>query len=149
MMTARVLYNDYPEYPEYIEKNSNKNKLQKKHVHAVNRGMYVFIAIIILFTSLFILAGYARITSMRVEISKLENSASDLTKLKKDLVGNLEGLKNTTVISEQARNNLGMIYPENGQVQYVSLNEQVKTDTYKLTLNDRVKSVLGIFSSLF
>ncbi len=72
-----------------------------------------------------------------------------MIKLKKDLAGNLEGLKNTTVISEQARNNLGMIYPEDGQVEYVSINEQVKADSYKLTLNDKVKSVLGIFSSLF
>ncbi|NMA49074.1 MAG: hypothetical protein GX947_04810 [Tissierellia bacterium] len=146
MTEARVLYNDYP---EYIEKNTNKSKVQKRHVHAIDKRMYIFIAIIFLFTSLFILSGYAKITSMRVEITKLENSASDLAKLKKDLAGNLEGLKNTTVISEQARNNLGMIYPEDGQVEYVSINEQVRADTYKLTLNDRVKSVLGIFSSLF
>lgn len=146
MTAARVLYN---EYPEYMEKKEKIKKVQKRQIHAVNKGMFIFIAIIILFTSLFILTGYAKITSMRVEITKLENSASDLTKLKKDLVGNLEGLKNTTLISEQARNNLGMIYPEDGQVEYVSINEQVQTDTYKLTLNDRVKSVLGIFSSLF
>ena len=146
MTAARAFYNDYP---EYIEKNTNKKKVQKRHVYAINKRMYVFIAIIILFTSLFILSGYAKITSMRVEITKLENSASDLTKLKKDLAGNLEGLKNTTVISEQARNNLGMIYPEDGQVEYVSINEKVQTDTYKLTLNDKVKCVLGIFSSLF
>lgn len=146
MTAARVLYNDYPEYKKEIE---IKKRVHKRHVHVVNKGMYVFIAIIILFTSLFILGGYAKITSVRVEISKLENSASDLIKLKKDLAGNLEGLKNTTVISEQARNNLGMIYPEDGQVEYVSINEQVKADSYKLTLNDKVKSVLGIFSSLF
>ena len=146
MTEARVLYNDYP---EYIEKNIKKSKVQKRHVHAIDKRMYIFIAIIFLFTSLFILSGYAKITFMRVEITKLENSASDLAKLKKDLAGNLEGLKNTTVISEQARNNLGMIYPEDGQVEYVSINEQVRADTYKLTLNDRVKSVLGIFSSLF
>ncbi|MDY0234589.1 MAG: septum formation initiator family protein [Gudongella sp.] len=146
MTAARVLYNDYP---EYIEKKETIKEVQKRHVYVVNRGMFIYLAIIILFTSLFILSGYAKITSMRVEITKLENSASDLTKLKKDLAGNLEGLKNTTVISEQARNNLGMIYPENGQVEYVSLNEQVQTNTYKLTFNDRVKSVLGIFSSLF
>lgn len=146
MTAARVLYN---EYPEYEKKVVSKSKVHKKKVHAVNKGMYVFIAIIILFTSLFILGGYAKITSMRVEISKLENSASDLVKLKKDLAGNLEGLKNTTLISEQARNNLGMIYPEDGQVEYVSLNEQVKVNSYKESINDRVKSVLGIFSSLF
>ena len=146
MTEARVLYNDYP---EYIEKNIKKSKVQKRHAQAIDKRMYIFIAIIFLFTSLFILSGYAKITSMRVEITKLENSASDLAKLKKDLAGNLEGLKNTTVISEQARNNLGMIYPEDGQVEYVSINEQVRADTYKLTLNDRVKSVLGIFSSLF
>ena len=43
MTAARVLYNDYPEYKKEIE---IKKRVHKRHVHVVNKGMYVFIAII-------------------------------------------------------------------------------------------------------
>lgn len=147
-MEARALYDHYPEYIE--EKKLEKpRKVVYKQTRALNKSMYLSLAIIFLATSLFILQGYAKITSMRLEITKLENQAAELGKLKNDLSGTLEGLKNTTLISEQAKNSLGMIYPEEGQIQYITVNDTVVVDSYQLTLQDRIRSALGLFASLY
>jgi cell division protein FtsB len=148
MMAAKVLYD---QYPEYIGEKTQKTvrKIARRKSHALNRQMYITLAIILLSTSLFILQGYAKITSMRLEITKLENEATELAKLKKDLSGTLEGLKNTTLIGEQAKNSLGMIYPEEGQIEYITVNETVSNDSYQITFQDKVRNVIGLFASLY
>ncbi len=148
MMAAKVLYDQYPEYIGEKEHKEVRKTIQKKS-YALNRRMYITLAIILLSTSLFILQGYAKITSMRLEITSLENEATELEKLKQDLSGTLEGLKNTTLISEQAKNSLGMIYPEEGQIEYITINDSVSNDSYQVTFQDKVRNVIGIFASLY
>ncbi|MGM0396380.1 MAG: septum formation initiator family protein [Bacillota bacterium] len=149
MMAAKVLYDQYPEYIMETEQIKVRKKVVRKKSYALNRRMYINLAIILLSTSLFILQGYAKITSMRLEITRLENEATELAKFKKDLSGTLEGLKNTTLISEQAKNNLGMIYPEEGQIEYITVNDTVSVDSYQVTLQDKVRNVIGLFASLY
>ncbi|WP_422486527.1 septum formation initiator family protein [Gudongella sp. DL1XJH-153] len=148
MMAAKVLYDQYPEYIGEKEQKRVRTTIRKKS-YSLNRRMYISLAIILLSTSLFILQGYAKITSMRLEITSLENEATELEKLKQDLAGTLEGLKNTTLISEQAKNSLGMIYPEEGQIEYITVNDSISNDSYQVTLQDKVRNVIGIFASLY
>lgn len=148
MMAAKVLYEQYPEYIAEKEQKRVRKTIRRKS-YALNRRMYITLAIILLSTSLFILQGYAKITSMRLEITSLENEATELEKLKQDLSGTLEGLKNTTLISEQAKNSLGMIYPEEGQIEYITVNDSVSNDSYQVTFQDKVRNVIGIFASLY
>lgn len=121
MLVAKAEYNYYP---EHIEKIQPKKVLKtRKKTKIINKRMYITIAIISFLTSLFILYGYAKITEARLEITNLEKQVVELQKQKIDLVGNLESLKSTTTISEVAMNNLGMIYPEEDQIVYVSVSE--------------------------
>lgn len=148
MMAAKALYDQYPEYVGE-KKQKTVRKVVRRKSHALNRQMYIALAIILLSTSLFILQGYAKITSMRLEISKLENEATELAKLKQDLSGTMEGLKNTTLIGEQAKNSLGMIYPEEGQIEYITVNETVTIDAYQASFQDKIRNVIGLFASLY
>jgi len=61
----------------------------------------------------------------------------------------MEGLKNTTLIGEQAKNSLGMIYPEEGQIEYITVNETVTIDAYQASFQDKIRNVIGLFASLY
>lgn len=142
---------EYYQYPDYQEKPTIKKAVQPKvHIKsAINKQMYLALAIIFLFSSLFILQGYAKITSVRLDITKLEKEKTELSKIRQDLEGTLEGLKNTAVIAEQAKTYLGMVYPDEGQISYLAVNSTTFEDTYAFSFTDKVRNVLSIFSSLF
>ncbi len=148
MLAEKIMYDQYPEYIE-PQKAEKAKKVVKKKASALNKHMYITLAILLLITSLFILQGYAKITSVRLEITKLENNKIQLEKVRNDLSGNLEGLKNTALISEEAIKTLGMVYPEEGQVVYLTVDDTVYSQEYKVSFQDRVKSVISVFSSLF
>ncbi len=148
MLAEKIMYDQFPEYIE-PQKVKKEKSVVKKKTSAVNKHMYISLALILLITSLFILNGYAKITSVRLEITKLENSKIQLEKVRNDLSGTLEGLKNTALISEEAIKSLGMIYPEEGQVVYLTVDDTVYSQEYKISFQDRVRSVISVFSSLF
>lgn len=138
MLVAKAEYNYYPEHIEEI-----KPKVVHKHkrVRSINKRMYLSIAIISFIACLFILTGYAKITEIRLEITKMEKEVVELNKLKADLEGQLESLKSTTKISEEAMNNLGMIYPEKDQIVYVAVNgSEVEVASSSLT-----ERIMGVF----
>lgn len=147
MVVARAEYNYYP---EEIQVNKPKQVIKKKKkVRSINKSMYLTIAIIFMLTSLFVLFGYAKITAVRIEITNLERQKVELGKMKQDLIGELEGIKNTTKISEEAMYNLGMVYPKEGQVVYVSINGNDTIALAKSGLSEQLRRVLSIFSSMF
>ena len=147
MALARAEYNYYP---EEFQVNTPKEVIkQKKRVRAIDKSMYFIIAIIFMLTSLFILFGYAKITAVRIDITNLERQKVELGKMKQDLIGELEGIKNTTKISEEAMYSLGMIYPKEGQVVYVSIDNNNSAVLAKSSLSEQLRRVLSIFSSIF
>lgn len=148
MLAEKLEYYQYPEFQEVVKPKS-KVKPQVHRSSALNKQMYLALAVSILITSLFILQGYAKITSVRLDITRLEKEKSELYKVRQELEGNLEGLKNTALIAEQARAYLGMIYPEEGQISYVAVNNSTYEDTRVFSFTDKVRNVLSIFSSLF
>ena len=147
MLVAKAEYNYYPEIQE--EQNSKRLIKKKRKVRAINKRMYISIAIILFATSLFVLGRYAKITEARLEITQMEKTVIELNKEKLDLEGKLEGLKSTTKISEEAVNNLGMIYPEEGQIVYVSINNDTEVDYASNSITGKLKEVFSNFSSLF
>ncbi len=136
MLVAKAEYSYYPE-PIKQPKIEKQIKVKKK---AINKRMYFAIAIISFITCLFILSGYAKITEARLEITRLEKEVVELKKTKANLEGDLETYKSTTKISEEAINSLGMIYPEEGQLVYVSVEDR-DTEVAKGGLADIIKGV--------
>lgn len=147
MVVARAEYNYYP---EEIQINRPKQVVKnRKKVRSIDKSMYITMAIIFMLTSLFILFGYAKITAVRIDITNLERQKVELSKMKQDLIGELEGIKNTTKISEEATYSLGMMYPKEGQVVYVSIDGNNTVTTAKAGLSEQLRRVLSIFSSVF
>ncbi len=121
MLVAKA---EYSYYPEPIEKiNPKKQQIKVKKKNALNKRMYFATAIILFATNLFILSGYAKITETRLEITRMEKEVVELEKIKANLEGDLESSKSTTKISEEAINNLGMTYPVEGQIVYISVDD--------------------------
>ncbi len=147
MVVAKAEYNYYPEQINEQKKNRQVKNVRK--VKTINKKMYISIAIILLITSLYILYGYSKITSARIEITKLEREKLELEKVKQDLIGKLENIKSTTKISDEAIYNLGMIYPDESQIVYVSVNETTNDKPEEFSISEKLKSILGNFSSLF
>ncbi len=137
MLVARADYNYEPNYLEELQPKKTSKKVKKKK--SLNKKMYLYMVIIILLTSLFILTRYAKITEVRIEISKLENEVSELQKVKLNLEGDIESLKSTTKISEEAINNLGMIFPKEGQIVYVSVNDDQEVEVADNSLSSIIK----------
>lgn len=147
MVVAKAEYNYYPEQLDEQKKKRQVKKARK--VKVINKKMYISIAIILFITSLYILYGYSKITSARIEITKLEKEKVELEKIKQDLIGKLENIKSTTKISEEAIYNLGMIYPEEAQIVYVSVSDTTKEKLEEFSISERLKNILSNFSSLF
>jgi cell division protein FtsL len=147
LLVAKAEYNYYP---EQVEEQERKRQVKgKKKIKTVNKRMYISIAIIIFITSLYILYGYSKITSARIEITKLEREKLELEKVKQDLIGKLENIKSTTKISDEAIYNLGMIYPEENQIVYVSVNETTNDKPETFSISEKLKNIVTNFSSLF
>ena len=157
MLVARAELNYYPEQikeKEYIRKRKIKDENRKvsknndKYMVLVKLAC-LFIAIIILSTSLFILFGYARISNVRMEVTELERHKIELEKNKLNLLADLESVKSSSNISEEAVNKLGMSYPKEGQVIYVSLEEATEEVHESIGIAEKLNKVLSMFSGLF
>ncbi|NLY44432.1 MAG: hypothetical protein GX053_00325 [Tissierella sp.] len=157
MLVAKAELNYYPEHvyqEEYkeIKKNQNNNRKDNKKNNkykALIKLFCLFIAIIVLSTSLFILFRYATITQVRMEVTALERQKVELEKDKLNLLADLDGVKSSLNISEDAMYKLGMSYPKEGQVIYLSLEDTIDDTVQSVSISDKLNEVLSMFSGLF
>ncbi|MDR7870088.1 MAG: hypothetical protein RIN55_04460 [Tissierellaceae bacterium] len=156
MLVAKAELNYYPEQfneQEYekVRKNKKNIKDSKKNnkYKVLIKLACIFIAIMILSTSLFILFRYARITNIRMEVTELERHKIELEKSKLNLLADIERVKSSSNISEDAMYKLGMSYPKEGQVIYLSLGEPVEEVIESVGLSEKLNNVLTMFSGLF
>jgi cell division protein FtsL len=156
------------EYQELEYYNDNlyesRNKRVKKPAKATQKNknykvlykmLFLGISVVGLALSLFILFRYANITKMKLEITEMQQHKLQLEKEKEDLMAELEAIKSLTRIEEEALVKLGMDYPTEDQVVYVSvddlpLNEEEDTESveeYNVLgqLKNIVNLVLGLF----
>lgn len=80
------------------------------------------IALLTLFVCLGILIRYTQMTQIKMEVSKLDKEISELNKYKTDISLELERIKESGWVEEEAEKRLGMVYPTNEQIVYVSVN---------------------------
>ncbi|MBC8590717.1 septum formation initiator family protein [Wansuia hejianensis] len=156
MIVAKAELNYYPE--EVSEKKiieNNKKNIKKKSNKKDNKAKVIFklacisVTVVILLVSLFILYRYENISKMRMEVNKLEKDKLELERTKSVLVTELEELKSSLKITEDAKYKLGMSYPQESQIVYVSVDD-VKTESTKTNgIFSQFNKVFGLFSSLF
>lgn len=149
-MLARE-FSYYPEETFEVQEKQRKKVVRKKKNNSVLKLFLLTIPFIILSISLLILSGYAKITTIRQELTELEREKVELEKTKMNLIADLEGIKSSGKIEEDAITKLGMDYPNDDQIVYitVNVNEDPIEQEEKLTLGGRLGKILGIVSNLF
>lgn len=152
MLARKAELNYYPEeiyeFPREVErkKRIKKKKKEKNQFKVALKTMFLFSGLIIMGISLFILFRYANITKMRMELTQLETQKVELEKNRLELNAKLDGIKSSSNIMEDAKNKLGMSFPEEGQIAYISVGENI--DNIEKA-EDEENKMFKLISSLF
>ena len=158
MLVARSELSYYPQAELEIQENQSrprkninkKRRAKQRKVHSSVKLMYIFMAIIFLGVCLLILTRYADITSVRTSITQLERERIELEKIKLDLIGELEGIKSSGQIAEDAVLKLGMDYPTEGQTVYITVKDKSMDNIIeKLSIKEHIEKVFNQVASLF
>lgn len=116
---------------------------------------FLGVSLIGLALSLFILYRYANITKMKLEITEMQQQKIQLQKEKEDLMAELEAIKSLTRIEEEALVKLGMDYPTEDQVVYISVDdlplndEKVSESIEKYDLLGQLKNIVNLVLGLY
>lgn len=149
-MEARKL--DFtPERKERIYVSDRAEVLPLKHPESRKSegGLFLIKALSIfmlfgLFTVLGIfLKGYAGISALQAEVSTIEKTKRQLLTEKADLTAELEGLKASLKIQEEAKYKLGMIYPTADQIVYLTVEDprEHKKESESVNIIQEVKAL--------
>jgi len=143
---------------EYIYNEKEKqertrvNDRRKKDSKVAYKLMLMAISITGLMLSLFVLYRYTLITKIRLDITNLEKQKVELEKEKDGLLAELESIKSSAKIEEDAFTKLGMVYPSEDQIVYMEVKEPVLTDETEMNeinLAARLKNIVNLVISLF
>lgn len=148
---------DYYYYPDQInteyESLKRTRKKKKKNIKVSYKLSAIGLAMIGLILSLFILYRYANITKVRLEITELEKQKVELEKEKEHLTTELESIKSSSKIEEDAMIKLGMDYPTEDQIVYINvkdmdMDEEINTKK-EFILSKQLKSIVNLVLGLF
>lgn len=131
------------------KRKPKKVQQKKKRNNSLAKLMILSIPLFFLGIALLILFRYANITAVRQEITKLEREKAELEVLKQDLIGDLEGIKSSTKIAEDAITKLGMNYPDEGQIVYIAVNQSTIDDLENTNKQSPLKKIFSIVANLF
>lgn len=148
LVTKRELDNYYEEEIDIIiEKEEKIRNKKRKKAKSSSKLFAISLAVIILVLCLYILYGYTNITNMRLEISELEKQRYELERDKEDLIAQLETIKSSSTIEENAMVKLGMDYPTEEQLIYLSIDQA--DENYDIVAEKEIpiaKQVINIFN---
>jgi len=138
----------YPEqtYEPKKKIRKTKRKVHKKNTDNIFKYAALIVALVVLAISILILSRYANITAIRQEITQLEREKLELEKVKMNLIADLEGIKSSVKIEEDAINKLGMNYPTEEQIVYVSIGEDIIERAGGTDRGARFRNIFSIFS---
>lgn len=145
MLARELKY--YPEQQIEIKEKRRKRIKRSKAIQKKNNSLIklfcLFVPIMLSGICIFILFRYVNITSVRQQITELEYEKAELEKTKINLIGDLESLKSSPKIAEEAKIKLGMDYPSKDQIVYVS----VDNDLNDLVINKKSSNPFNLIIS--
>jgi cell division protein FtsL len=134
-----------------IEREEKRRAKKKKKAKSSSKISAIIFATVGLALCIYILNGYSNITKMKLEIIELENQKYELERDREDLVAELEAIKNSVRIEENAKIKLGMDNPREEQLVYLSIeefNENEEAES-KISLTEQFKNVLNLVLGVF
>lgn len=145
-----MLAKDYNKGYKVEERYETNEKIGKRSVikkkRSNNKLRSLILISIFLGGCLLLLSRYAAITSIRSDITTLERNIEELEKKKVNLQASLEGIKSSEKIEEEAILKLGMDYPNEGQIVYLSTTstENISKDLNYIVKDNFNKLVNGV-----
>lgn len=145
-----MLAKDYNKGYKVEERYETNEKIGKRSVikkkRSNNKLRSLILISIFLGGCLLLLSRYATITSIRSDITTLERNIEELEKKKVNLQASLEGIKSSEKIEEEAILKLGMDYPNEGQIVYLSTTstENISKDLNYIVKDNFNKLVNGV-----
>ncbi|AGB19400.1 septum formation initiator family protein [Thermoanaerobacterium thermosaccharolyticum] len=127
---------DYDLKPYYEE---NKSKKPRKNKKLKNLMLIVFVG----FLSFTVLFRYALIYQKSVALSNMEAKVSEIEKLNQQLEVKIASMTDLQRIENIAKNQLGMVEPENGQIVYMSIGKTNEVAQKKTDDNNKNKTFFG------
>lgn len=127
---------DYDLKPYYEE---NKSKKPRKNKKLKNLMLIVFVG----FLSFTVLFRYALIYQKSVALSKMEAKVSEIENLNQQLEVKIASMKDLQRIEDIAKNQLGMVVPEKGQIVYMSIGKTNEVAQKKTDDNNKNKTFFG------
>lgn len=153
MLVNQKEYHDYyqEEIKTIIEKEEQRRVKKKKKAKSSSKFAAIIFAIIVLTLSIYILNGYSVITKMKLEILELNNQKYELERDREDLIAELEAIKNSVKIEENAKIKLGMDYPKEDQLVYLTIEEfnESKEIESKLSISEQFKNIFNLVLGVF
>lgn len=121
-------------------KNRKTNSLLKVKVFGL--------ALLTLVICLGVLFGYAQMTQIKMEVSKLDKEIVELRKHKVDISLELERIKESGWIEKEAEDRLGMMYPADEQIVYISvIDKDLDSNLEEVTIEEELGFV-KLFSNM-
>ncbi len=104
-------------------------------------------ALLTLIVCLGVLFGYAQITQIKMEVSKLDKEIAQLKKHKIDISLDLERIKESGWIETEAEARLGMMYPTDEQIVYVSVIDRDTSNNLEEVSKEGKLTFVNLFSN--
>lgn len=128
----------------YVYENNTTQKIEKKANLKPKKNFkfkikFIAIAMTVLAVALLLLVRYAQITKVRLELTAMNQNMAQLRDQKDDLLLQLEKIKDSGRIEQVAKERLGMTYPRDNQIVFVSVDESV------FQQNEETKNIKGFF----
>lgn len=132
-----------------LEESEQRHEKELKRKKAQGGVAFLKVVSILVLLSIFgsaavMLKGYAGISALQAEVSSLEKTKKQLLSQKADLTAELEGLKASLKIQEEAKYKLGMVYPTVDQIVYLTVDDVKKNESTADSVNimDGVRKIL-------
>jgi len=123
-------------------------KIKRRKNNSLLKVKFFGLALLTLFICLGVLFGYAQITQVKMEVSKLDKEIVELKKHKVDISLELERIKDSGWIEKEAEDRLGMIYPEDEQVIYLSvLDHDINISPREVGMEEKL-GFIKLFSNM-
>lgn len=127
---------DYDSRPYYEE---NKSKKPRKNKKLKNLILILFVG----FLSFTVLFRYALIYQKSVALSNKEAKVSEIEKLNQQLKVKIASMTDLQRIEDIAKNKLGMVEPEKGQIVYMNIGKTNEVAQKKTDDNNKNKTLFG------
>lgn len=155
MLVAKRELNDYyeKEVEAVVEREKEIRKRKNQKAKTTSKIVAITMAVLGLVLCLYVLYGYMNITKIKSEIALLEKNKIELEKDKEDLIVQLDTIKSSKKIEEDARFQLGMDHAEEGQIVHLSIGEleidnEIKDEEAVLFIQE-IKNIFNLAIDFF